>query len=99
MTQKLETVLDKDFSIPNLVNSSWIQEFYLLMVDNRKSDSYKKKNLKALVLFSQELAPNITFYDIQKIEWMLEFLNKRIRPKSDDPDEKWITTWNDKRFE
>jgi hypothetical protein len=70
------------------------------MVDNRKSDSYKKKNLKALVLFSQELAPNIiTFYYIQKKEWMLEFLNKRIRPKSDDPDEKWITTWNDKRFE
>ena len=66
MTEKLETVLDKVSSIANPVNSSLIQEFYQYMVDNRKSDSYKKNNLKALVLFSQELAPNITFNNIQK---------------------------------
>jgi hypothetical protein len=95
MTEKLETVLDKVSSIASPVNSSLIQEFYHYMTDNRKSDSYKKNNLKALVLFSQELVPNITFYDIQKKEQILEFLNKRIKPKSDDPDEKWITTWND----
>lgn len=57
------------------------------MTDNRISDGYKKNNLKALILFSYELAPNVTFYDIQKI---LEFLNKRIKPKSDDFDGKWI---------
>jgi hypothetical protein len=62
------------------------------MTDNRKSDGYKKNNLKALILFSYELAPNVTFYDIQKI---LEFLNKRIKPKTVDPNEKWVTTWND----
>lgn len=55
------------------------------MVDNRKSYSYKKNNLKVLVLFSHELAPNVTFYDIQKKERILEFLNKRIKSKSDDP--------------
>jgi integrase/recombinase XerD len=95
MTEKLETVLDKVFSIPNSVNSSLIKEFHQFMTDNRKSDSYKKNNLKTLVLFSHGLAPNITFYDIQKKEEILEFLNKRIKLKSDDPDEKWITTWND----
>ncbi|HEX5976773.1 MAG TPA: hypothetical protein VFY68_05825 [Nitrososphaeraceae archaeon] len=88
MTGKLETVLDKVSSIANPVNSSLAQEFYQYMMDNRKSDSYKKNNLKALVLFSQELSPNITFYDIQKKEQILEFLNKKIKPKSDDPDEK-----------
>jgi hypothetical protein len=31
------------------------------------------------VLFSQELAPNITFYDIQNKEKILEFLSKRIK--------------------
>jgi hypothetical protein len=36
------------------------------------------------VLFSHQLAPNVTFYDIQKKEKMLEFLNRRIKPKSDD---------------
>jgi integrase/recombinase XerD len=95
MTEKLETVLDKVSAIPNPVNSSLIQEFYQYMVDNRKSESYKKNNLKALVLFSHELVPNITFYDIQERERILESLNKRIKPKSDDPDVKWITTWND----
>jgi hypothetical protein len=57
MTEKLETVLEKVSTIPNPVNSSLIQEFYQFMADNRKSDSYKKNNLKALVLFSHELGP------------------------------------------
>jgi hypothetical protein len=51
------------------------------MMSDHKSDSYKKNNLKALVLFNQELATNITFYDIQKKEQILEFLNKRINQK------------------
>jgi integrase/recombinase XerD len=95
MTEKLETVLEKISTISNPVNSSLIQEFHQFMADNRKSDSYKKNNLKALILFSHELGRNVTFYDIQKKEKIVEFLNRRIKPKSDDPDEKWITTWND----
>jgi serine acetyltransferase len=79
MTEKLETVLDKVSAIRNPVNSLLIQEFYQYIVGNRKSDRYKKNNLKALVLFSQELAPNITFYDIQNKEKILEFLSKRIK--------------------
>ena len=81
MTEKLETVLDKVSAIRNPVNSLLIQEFYQYIVGNRKSDSYKKNNLKALVLFSQELAPNITFYDIQNKEKILEFLSKESRNK------------------
>jgi integrase/recombinase XerD len=26
---------------------------------------------------------------------ILQFLNKRIKQKGDDTDEKWVTTWND----
>ena len=82
MTEKLDTVLEKISTVPNPTNSSLIQEFYQFMTDNRKSDSYKKNNLKALILFGYELAPNITFYDVQKKEKILEFLNKRIKPKA-----------------
>ncbi len=32
------------------------------------------------MLFSHELASNVTFYDIQKKGKILEFLNKRIKP-------------------
>jgi hypothetical protein len=95
MTEKLETVLEKISSISNPVNSSLVQEFDRFMVDNSNSNRYKKNNLKALILFSHELGPNITFYDIQKKEKIVEFLNKRIKPKSSDPDGKWTTTWND----
>ena len=51
------------------------------MVDNRKSDRYKKNSLKALILFSQEFAAKVSFYDIQKKEKILEFLYKRINKK------------------
>ena len=94
MTEKLEIVLEKVSTVPNPVNSSLIQEFYLFRADNRESDSYKKNNLKALVLFSHEVGPDVTFYDIQKKEKILEFLNKRNKQKSDDPNEKRITTRN-----
>jgi hypothetical protein len=35
------------------------------------------------------ILPSIS-YDNQEKEKILEFLNKRIEPKSNDPDEKWI---------
>jgi hypothetical protein len=64
MTEKIETVLDKVSTIPNPVNSSLIQEFYQFMVDSRKSDSYKKNNLKALILFSARNLPEISTFTI-----------------------------------
>jgi hypothetical protein len=63
MTKKLETVLEKISTISNTINSSLIQEFYQFMTYNRKSDIYKKNNLKVLILFSHELGTNVTFYD------------------------------------
>jgi len=66
MTEKLDIVLDKVPAIPDPVNSSSIQEFYQFMVHNHKSDGHKKNNLKALILFSHELAPNITFYYVKR---------------------------------
>jgi hypothetical protein len=71
MTEKLETVLEKISTTPNPVNFSLIQEFYQFMVDNRKPRSYKKNNLRALIVLGHELAPNISFYDIQKIALIL----------------------------
>jgi hypothetical protein len=75
MTEKLETVLGKVSTVPNPANSSLIQEFYQFMIDNRKSDRYKNNNLKALVLFSQELVRDVTLCDVQKKEKILEFLS------------------------
>jgi hypothetical protein len=52
MTEKLETVLDKVYNIPNPVNSSLTQEFYQFMADNRKDwDSGGFMLTKAQFLF------------------------------------------------
>jgi hypothetical protein len=59
MTERLEIMLDKVSAVPSPINSSFIEEFYQFMVDDRKSDSYKKNNLKALILFSHELPSNV----------------------------------------
>ena len=96
MTEKLETVLDKVSAIPNPVNSSLIQENFIssswIITDQL---AIRRIILRPHTFFSHELAPNITFYDIQKKEKILEFLNKRIKPKTVDPNKKWVTTWND----
>ncbi len=61
MTEKLETVLGKISTLQNPVDSSLIHEFYQFMTDNRKSNIYKKNNLKALVLFSHDLLLTLLF--------------------------------------
>jgi hypothetical protein len=73
MTEKLKTVLEKISTITNRTNSSLIQEFYQYMVDNHKSDSYKKNNLNALVLFSQEVVGDVTFYIFRRKKRYLNF--------------------------
>jgi hypothetical protein len=77
------SVLEKVSTVvPNPINSSLIQEFYqFMMADNRELDSYKKNNLKALILFSHEPVPNSTLYGVQKKEKIFEFLSKRIKNK------------------
>jgi hypothetical protein len=45
MTEKLETVLQKISTISNTVDSSLIQEFYQMIVDNCKSEPYKTLDL------------------------------------------------------
>ena len=73
MTEKLETVLEKISTIPNPVNSSLIQEFYQFMTDNRKSDSYKKNNLKALYFSAMNLLLTLPFMIFKRKNRYLNF--------------------------
>jgi hypothetical protein len=45
--------------------------------------------------FAKFLGPNVTFYDIQRKEEIIAFLDTKIKSIEEDPDRKWITTWND----
>jgi integrase/recombinase XerD len=82
-------------SIPNLSNSKLVSEFSQYMKANDKSEKYQNNNLKAVISFAKFLGPDITFYDIQKKDQILAFLDTKIKSSDVDPDTKWITTWND----
>jgi hypothetical protein len=44
--------------------------------------------------FAMFLGPNITFYEIKRKEQITQFLDRKIKTQEEDPDKKWITTWN-----
>ena len=53
--------------------------------------------LKINLAFAEFLGDNISFHDIDKRDQIISFLDTRykITTIEEDPDKKWITTWND----
>src|SRR5690606_19873194 len=79
-------------------NGSLIQEFYLWMKDNQSSEAHQKNNLKAIMNFARWLRanePEMTLLDVNKKELVLKFLATKEKTSDEDPEGKWITTWND----
>jgi integrase/recombinase XerD len=95
MAMKLSTTLSHITTVPNSVNSKAITEFYQYMKEIGTSENYQNQNLKAIIVYAKFLGPEITFYDIQKREQIVTFLDTKIKSNDIDPDKKWITTWND----
>jgi hypothetical protein len=59
------------------------------------SEKYQNNNLKALIVYSKFLGPSISFYEIENKSQVISFLDTKIKNSEDDPDKRWITTWND----
>ena len=95
MAMKLSTTLSHITTVPNSSNSKIITEFYQYMKSIGTSENYQNQNLKAIIVYAKFLGPDITFYDIQKREQIVTFLDTKIKSNDTDPDKKWITTWND----
>jgi hypothetical protein len=94
MPAKLTTTVNKIQSVSNPTNSVIINEFYQYMINNDASIHHQNNNLKVIVAFANFLGPNITFYDIQRKEQILAFLNTKVKKPDRDPEKRWITTWN-----
>ncbi|MDQ3983552.1 MAG: hypothetical protein M3222_00165 [Thermoproteota archaeon] len=95
MAMKLSTTLSHITTVPNSINSKVISEFYHYMKSIGTSENYQNQNLKAIIVYAKFLGPEIIFYDIQKREQIVTFLDTKIKNNDIDPDKKWITTWND----
>jgi integrase/recombinase XerD len=93
MPYRLSTLLDKLDHLDNKPNASLIKEFYLYMNKNNLSDNHKLNNLRVIIPFSNFLGSK-SFFDIKTKNEILEFLDTKIKSKNEDPDGKWITTWN-----
>src|ERR687890_1478133 len=95
MPVRLSTTVSKIASLANSTNAALISEFYQYMRNNGASDSHTNNSLKTNMAFAKFLGPDITFYDVKRKEQITAFLDTKIKSIEEDPDRKWITTWND----
>jgi hypothetical protein len=40
------------------------------------------------------MGPNVAFYDIKNKEQIIAFLDRKVKSREEDPEKKWIATWN-----
>jgi integrase/recombinase XerD len=95
MPVRLSTTVSKIASLPNPINAALMSEFYQYMKNNGASESHTNNSLKTNMAYAQFLGPDITFYDIKRKEQITAFLDTKIKSVEEDPDRRWITTWND----
>ena len=92
---KLETTLNNIKLIDNENNSKLIYEFYLYLRSVNTSESYQNQNIKALINMAKFFGKNLDFIQISEKKEILSFLDTKIKNKEEDPDGKWMRTWND----
>jgi integrase/recombinase XerD len=94
MPFKLSTIVKKIGEIPNDRNRQTVNEFLEYMRINGSSDNHQINNLKCIISFAKYLGQGVEFTNIKKREQILNFLNMKIKSQNEDPDKKWIGTWN-----
>jgi len=81
--------------LDNQINTKLIYEFYLYLRSVNTSESYQNQNIKALINIAKFLGKDVNFTIISNKEEILSYLNTKIKSKEEDPDGKWMRTWND----
>jgi hypothetical protein len=94
MPQKLETVLKHVEEISNDVNRQLIYEYHKYLVSRDTSTIYQKDNVKLIYMFAKFLGDSKTFIVVKDSETIVALLDIK-RKNKEDPEQKWITTWND----
>ena len=94
MPTKLSTTVTKIRSVPNKINTTIIEEFHKYMRDNDSSERHQNNALKVVIAYAKYLGSDSTFYDISHKEQIMRFLDTKVKSIEQDPDKKWITTWN-----
>jgi integrase len=94
MPAKLTTTINKIQTVPNPTNAEIIGQFYHYMKGSDISENHQNNCLKVVIALANFLGTDITFHDIKNKEQITTFLDTKIKNREEDPDKKWITTWN-----
>jgi integrase/recombinase XerD len=94
LPSKLSTTVNKIHQLANQENAELICQFYEFMKENRTSERHQNNNLKAILSYTRFIGVR-HLLDVNKKEDILTFLQTKIKNKDQDPDQKWITTYND----
>ena|SRR5215831_12017245 len=95
MPATLTNTISKIQLVPNSTNASLITDFHKYMVSNGVSKRYQTNTLKTVIEFAKYLGFNCIFYDLHRPYQIIPFLDTKIKNEAEDPDGRWITTWND----
>ena len=98
MPQKLETVLKKVEEISNEVKKQMIHDYHKYLISRDTGTNYQKDNIKLVQMFAKFIGESNTFYAVKKRETIIAFLDTSRKSKEEDPEQKWITTWDDYRI-
>jgi integrase/recombinase XerD len=75
-------------------NSMLVSEFYQYMKYNGASERHMNNNLKAIMGFSNFIGRDVSLLNVRQKEQLIAFLDTKIKTSEEDPEKKWITTWN-----
>ena len=79
MVAKLSTTIEKIKNLPNSSNSITLNEFLFYMKNNGSSERHQNNNLIVMMEFSNSFGSNTSFYDINKKEQILLFLDTKTK--------------------
>ena len=82
-------------NVPNKENAKLILQFYEFMKRNGTSERYQNNNLKAIVAYCKFIGSEISLDKIENKNQITSFLDTKVKSNDEDPDKRWITTWND----
>ena len=96
MTVKLSTTLNNlEKTISNAENREVIMRFFEFMKRIGTSERYQNNNLKAIITYTNFLGPSISLNQVKNKVQVTSFLDSKIKRIEEDPEKRWITTWND----
>jgi integrase/recombinase XerD len=96
MTVKLSTTINNiKRDVINSENRQLLVQFFDFMKRAGTSEKYQNNNLKALIGYSKFLGPTVSFFEVENKIQVISCLDTKIKNSENDPDKRWITTWND----